>query len=73
MLAFGSGLVERARNAAEKLTQEEDSQALEPLSRGITTIGGSLLANPARLEELALAYAARFAVSAAMLVPSLAA
>jgi uncharacterized membrane-anchored protein YjiN (DUF445 family) len=49
---FAASLWERARNAAEKLTQEEDSKALEPLSRGITTIGGSLLANPARLEEL---------------------
>jgi uncharacterized membrane-anchored protein YjiN (DUF445 family) len=49
---FAASLWERARNAAEKLTQEEDSKTLEPLSSGITAIGGSLLANPARLEEL---------------------
>lgn len=49
---FAASLWERARTAAEKLTHEEDSKALEPLARGITTIGGSLLSNTERLEEL---------------------
>ena len=34
------------------MTEDEDSKALEPLSRGITAVGGSLLANTDRLEEL---------------------
>lgn len=49
---FAASLWERARNAAARLTQDEDSRALEPLSRGITAVGGSLLANTDRLEEL---------------------
>ena len=43
---FAASLWERARNAAEKLTQEEDSKALEPLSSGITAIGGVLAGQP---------------------------
>jgi uncharacterized membrane-anchored protein YjiN (DUF445 family) len=49
---FAASLWERARNAAQRLTTEEDGTALEPLSRGISAVGGSLLANPDRLEEL---------------------
>lgn len=49
---FAASLWERARNAAARLTEDEDSKALEPLSRGITAVGGSLLANTDRLEEL---------------------
>jgi uncharacterized membrane-anchored protein YjiN (DUF445 family) len=49
---FAASLWERARNAAERLTTEEDGKALEPLSRGISAVGGSLLANPDRLEDL---------------------
>lgn len=49
---FAASLWERARNAVEHLTEEEDSKALEPLSRGITAVGGSLLANTERLSEL---------------------
>jgi uncharacterized membrane-anchored protein YjiN (DUF445 family) len=49
---FAASLWERARTAAERLTTQEDGTALEPLARGITAIGGSLLANTERLEEL---------------------
>jgi len=49
---FAASLWERARGAAERLTQAEDSQALQPLARGITAVGASLLANGDRLEEL---------------------
>jgi uncharacterized membrane-anchored protein YjiN (DUF445 family) len=49
---FAASLWERARAAAERLTQDESSSSLEPLSRGITAIGGALQENPARLEEL---------------------
>lgn len=49
---FAASLWEKARNKAEKLTTEEDAASLEPLSRGITSIGASLLSKPERLEEL---------------------
>jgi uncharacterized membrane-anchored protein YjiN (DUF445 family) len=49
---FASSLWERARGAAERLTVEEDGQALAPLSRGINAVGASLLANGERLAEL---------------------
>lgn len=49
---FAASLWERARVAAERLTEEEDGKALEPLSRGINAVGASLLANGDRLEEL---------------------
>ncbi len=49
---FAASLWERARVAAERLTQEEDSQALEPLARGISAVGASLAANGERLAEL---------------------
>ncbi len=49
---FAASLWERARSAAGRLTTDDDGQALEPLARGITAIGGSLLAKPERLEEL---------------------
>ncbi|HWA56233.1 MAG TPA: DUF445 domain-containing protein [Gemmatimonadales bacterium] len=49
---FASSLWERARDYAERLTTQEDSTSLEPLARGITAVGGSLVSNPDRLEEL---------------------
>ncbi len=49
---FANSLWEKARNTAEKLTTQEDASSLEPLSRGISSIGTSLLSKPERLEEL---------------------
>lgn len=49
---FAGSLWDRARDAADRFTAEADDQALDPLARGISAVGGSLLANPARLAEL---------------------
>jgi len=49
---FAATLWERARGAAERFTASADDAALAPLSRGISAIGASLLANPERLAEL---------------------
>ncbi len=49
---LASSLWERARQAAERFTTETDSGALQPLARGISAIGESLLAHDTRLMEL---------------------
>jgi uncharacterized membrane-anchored protein YjiN (DUF445 family) len=49
---FAASLWDRARGAAERYTAEADSPTLQPLARGINAIGTSLLADPARLQEL---------------------
>jgi uncharacterized membrane-anchored protein YjiN (DUF445 family) len=49
---FADSLWERARQGAERFTADADDRALEPLSRGITAVGNSLLAKPERLAEL---------------------
>jgi uncharacterized membrane-anchored protein YjiN (DUF445 family) len=49
---FASSLWDRARSAAQRFTTDANDQALEPLARGISAVGHSLLANPDRLAEL---------------------
>jgi len=49
-LAFS--LWDRARQAATRFSTEGESAALQPIARGISAIGESLLANPTRLAEL---------------------
>jgi uncharacterized membrane-anchored protein YjiN (DUF445 family) len=49
---FAASLWERARLAAERFGADSDDRALEPLSRGISAVGNSLLAKPERLAEL---------------------
>ncbi len=49
---FAATLWDQARGAAERFSAKPEEGALEPLERGIVAVGESLLANPARLEEL---------------------
>jgi uncharacterized membrane-anchored protein YjiN (DUF445 family) len=49
---FAASLWDRARQAAERLSNGADGRTIEPLSRGINALGESLLANPIRLAEL---------------------
>lgn len=49
---FAASLWDRAREGAVRLSSGEDSKAIEPLARGIGSIGESLLANEARMVEL---------------------
>jgi uncharacterized membrane-anchored protein YjiN (DUF445 family) len=49
---FAASLWDKARGAAARYAAKPDEAALEPLERGIVSVGESLLANPARLEEL---------------------
>ena len=49
---FAAALWDRARQGAVRLSSGEDSKAIEPLARGIGSIGESLLANQARMSEL---------------------
>jgi uncharacterized membrane-anchored protein YjiN (DUF445 family) len=49
---FAASLWERARRAAARYGAEPDVAQLEPLARGITTLGTSLLANEALLDDL---------------------
>ncbi len=49
---FAASLWDRARGAAERYTAQADSPTLQPLARGISAIGTSLLADEARLKEL---------------------
>jgi uncharacterized membrane-anchored protein YjiN (DUF445 family) len=49
---FASSLWDRARQAAAGFSPESGSATLEPLARGISAVGESLLANEARLAEL---------------------
>ena len=49
---FAATLWDRARGAAARFTAEADSPTLQPLARGITAIGNSLLVDETRLHEL---------------------
>jgi uncharacterized membrane-anchored protein YjiN (DUF445 family) len=49
---LASSLWERARQAAARFSAEGEGQALQPLARGISAVGESLLVNEARLAEL---------------------
>jgi uncharacterized membrane-anchored protein YjiN (DUF445 family) len=49
---FAASLWDRARGAAARFTAEADSPTLQPLARGISAIGTSLLADETRLAEL---------------------
>jgi len=49
---FADSLWEKARGAAAKYAAKPKEGALEPVGRGIAAVGESLLANPARLDEL---------------------
>ena len=49
---FASSLWDRARGVAVRFSTKPDEEALEPLEKGMTAIGESLLANEARLAEL---------------------
>jgi uncharacterized membrane-anchored protein YjiN (DUF445 family) len=49
---FASSLWGRARQAAAKYSPDADGAALEPLARGISAAGESLLGDQARLTEL---------------------
>lgn len=49
---FAASLWDKARGAAARVSAEPGDLALEPVERGIASVGESLLANEARLEEL---------------------
>lgn len=49
---FAASLWDRARDTAARFTAEADSPTLQPLARGISAIGASLLADERRLAEL---------------------
>jgi uncharacterized membrane-anchored protein YjiN (DUF445 family) len=49
---FAASLWDKARGAAARVSADSSDLALEPVERGIASVGESLLANPERLEEL---------------------